>query len=212
MRFYTRKHSTLRQLYSPQLSDPLLFSSDNPNFSSNTSDFRTRPQSVSRSQIQQRNCALPESPAFDSLGSTSDLNRPNAANIQNNPSSNTNAYLPSYEEALLQQPVNYNQAGLFSATTSLNADSANQQPSTSSSASNKNELVINETTSIIEIAPSTLQSLGISCQGNGGRARSRSGSIRSNLTARSANGSTRTTSSIGKYPFYTLLTSFTKCR
>ena len=62
--------------------------------------------------------------------------------------------------------------------------------------SNKNELVINETTSIIEIAPATLQSLGISCS----QVRSRSGgSIRSNLTVRSANASIRTNNSIGMF-------------
>ncbi len=196
LRFYNRKqrHSALPELYSPQL-DPLLL-----NYSSGASDFRTRPQTVSRSQIQQRNCAVSEAPIYSRICSTSDLNRINASAPLSNPNNFINAYLPSYEEALLEQPRNYNQAN-FSApiatSTIPEATSTNQQPCTSSSASNKNELVINETTSIIEIAPSTLQSLGLGCQGSLGRTRSRSGSIRSNLTARSSNSSNRNNNSAG---------------
>lgn len=203
MRFYTRKryHSQLHEICSPQL-DPLLYIADNENFTS-TSDYRTRPQNLPRSQTQAID--TPGSIAFGSIGSSSDLNR------MNNPTSMANAYLPSYEEALLQQPISNSQAIAIASPAVNNppvirAESgavtqdtiSMSQPSTSCSAAAKNELVINETTSIIEIGSSTLQSLGIS-----GRAtRSRSGSIRSNLTMRSTNGSIRTTNSSGKNFYY----------
>lgn len=214
MRFYQKKQHNLgfREIFSPQL-DPLLFSNETSNYSSNTSDFRALPQNtVQRSQTQQQDCistVAAASLAFGSIGSSSDLNRCN--NIPNT----NGSYLPSYEEAMsqpppaqlqpppnittfLQQPHNH-QAPTEARSSPLfnQTDSTNSQPMTSSTAAanEKEASQINETTSIIEIAPSTLQSLGITTQ----HGRSRSGSIRSNFTIRSANGSIRTTNSIGNY-------------
>lgn len=214
MRFYQKKQHNLgfREIFSPQL-DPLLFSNDNSNFSSNTADFRTLPQNtVQRSQTQQQDCVstvAAASLAFGSIGSSSDLNRCN--NIPNT----NNSYLPSYEEAMSQPPpppqiqpppntlTPFQQPSIQPAPIEARSsplpnqttESNNSQPMTSSTASanGKEPSQINETTSIIEIAPSTLQSLGITTQ----HGRSRSGSIRSNFTIRSANGSIRTTNSIG---------------
>lgn len=212
MRFVQNKRQHLAG-FRDIFSDPLLFSNENPNFTSNTNDLYSSSAiaSVQRSQIQ-TDQTVGGSLAFGSIGSSSDLNRLNSNQNQNL----LNAYLPSYEEALLQQPMNQNiNSNLLQTTRIIQSHANNEtnnllnlaanQPRTSAATlispshveppSNKNELVINETTSIIEIAPSTLQSLGITNHNT--NSRSRSGSIRSNLTVRSANASIRTTNSIG---------------
>ena len=213
MKFVQRKRHTFQEIFSPQL-DPLLFSSANESSSfsnSNTPDFRSALQQRQNgtTQLQRSQPTAPQDPGIGSIGSSSDLNR-----CHNN---NTllNAYLPSYEEALLQQPISVPIVNTIRDqtvtpmpnpfTNSLN----NTQATTSSSLTsnqpnnhnNKSELIINETTSIIEIAPSTLQSLGIGAGAGSSNHhhnnRSRSGSMRSNLTIRSATGSIRTNNSAG---------------
>lgn len=189
MRLVQRKRYNLRDLFSLGPTEPLLISNE----STAGSELRTAP-APQRSHTQAQTQLSGPMDTIERSGTAANLIR-----------HLSNAYLPTYEEAISQQPPTVPITCPLPEQAPQNPFSLlSSQPTTSTAVgcNSKTEHIIDETTSIIEIAPTTLQSLGLYNAPSTGRSNR---SARSNLSVRSSGGSLRTSNSSGATASFNLL-------